>query len=240
MPEGCVSIVSEYRNGGSLTDLCNYVGSIPEKPLSEIAKVLLKAGVYLKEINENYVGLSKTQVLFSRDGKIKISPGISKRIQKTESDSYLFSIGKIIIRALVDDIFEISSKKCCLFHSLEQNPLLLRISSDLQEFLCFLTSFENVKTISELLNHKWLSLEEYSGPDVELKELISIGFKGDEYWEAGDMQLNRICEALKVVLVGTKFSHPTTLAIENLAEDLGIPKNIFIERLNNVYNEISN
>ena len=90
------------------------------------------------------------------------------------------------------------------------------------------------------MNHKWLSLEEYSGPDVELKELISIGFKGDEYWEAGDMQLNRICEALKVVLVGTKFSHPTTLAIENLAEDLGIPKNIFIERLNNVYNEISN
>ena len=91
------------------------------------------------------------------------------------------------------------------------------------------------------MEHPWLRQEEYIGAAVELKEIIGVEFKGgDEYWEAGDLQLNRICEALKVVLMGRKFARPGTGIVKNLARELGVPDTVLGERLNAVYNELKN
>lgn len=37
-PEGCVSLIMEYMNGGSLLNLCESVGAIPENILLEVAQ----------------------------------------------------------------------------------------------------------------------------------------------------------------------------------------------------------
>ena len=240
IPEGCVSIVCEYMSAGSLGDLCKNIGTIPEKPLSEIARVLLRAAVALTENGEHFEGLSSNHVLFTRHGEIRISPGISKRINQEETETDAFSIGKTLIKAIFNEVPEVIQRNCCLLHSIERNPITDRVSAPLQEFLCALTSYRGSATASQLLTHAWLALEEYSGPDVELREIINIGFRGDEYWGAGDIQLNRLCEALKVVMVGKKFLRPSIQAIEALAEEIAVPKHIFVERIINVYDELSN
>ena len=154
IPEGCVSIVSEYCNAGSLNDLCKNVGAIPEKPLSQIAKILLQAAILINETDESFIGLSSTHILFNRDGQIKISPGFTKKLQQNDTETDSYCIGKVLLRAITDEILEIAQKNCCLFHSIEVNPITSRISSALKDFLCALTSFNNPTKLSDLLTHK--------------------------------------------------------------------------------------
>ena len=239
-PEGCVSIVCEYMSAGSLGDLCKNIGTIPERPLSEIARVLLRAAVALNEVGEHFEGLSCNHVLFTRDGDIRVSPGISKCINQEETETDTFAIGKTLIKAIINEVPEVVQKNCCLLHSIERNPITDRMSPLLHEFLCALTSYRSSVTASQALKNRWLALEEHLGPDVELREIINIGFRGEEHWEAGDIQLNRLCEALKVVMVGKKFVRPSMAAIEALAEEIAVPKHIFVERIINVYDELSN
>lgn len=239
IPEGCVSIVSEYCNGSSLTDLCRNIGSVPEKALSEIARSLLTSMSILNDSNETIDSISISDVLFNHQGALHILPSLSTQVQEKAYTSPLYSIGQTLIKAIFDEFSETTSQNCCLFHSLEPNPITSRLSEPLQDFLCSLTSYKSKGKIENFLLHKWLRLEEYIGPDVSLQELIAIGYQKEEYWSVGDMQLNRICEALKVVLVGKKFKRPSSSAIHALSEEIAVPKEVFMEKLLKVYEDIS-
>lgn len=240
VPEGCLSIVSEFQNAGSLADLIKVIGTIPEQPLRQIAKFLLDALKWMKENNEEFIVLSPSQILFDRTGNIKLSSGISKRLQKQVQENPLFQISQILIRAICDEPFEIKQKNCCFFHSIEPNPILQKLSSNLSHFLCGLSKFQETFNLEQALEHPWLRQDEYAGAAVELREIIGVEFKGEEYWEAGDLQLNRICEALKVVLMGRHFTRPRTEVVKTLAKELGVPDTVLGEKLNAVYKELKN
>lgn len=69
--------------------------------------------------------------------------------------------------------------------------------------------------------------------------MISINYHHGTgaYLEAADKQLERVCQALKVVIVGQSITKPNDLEIHNLAEDLGIPTTIVQEKISKVYAE---
>ena len=81
VPEGCVSVVMEHMNGGSLENLLESVGALPESVLLEITQSLLKC---IKEIHtkmgvpHNFIAPS--QVLLDQTGKIKLNLGIAQRL----------------------------------------------------------------------------------------------------------------------------------------------------------------
>ena len=72
-PEGCVSIICEFMNAGSLQDLLDTVGAVPENCLKEIAHQVLRGLDYLG-VPHNCV--SSTQILFNKEARVKISLGI--------------------------------------------------------------------------------------------------------------------------------------------------------------------
>ncbi len=60
-PEGCVSVVTEHMKGGSLLNLLESIGSIPEDLLRDMASKMLKALDYLHntaKITHNGLALS--------------------------------------------------------------------------------------------------------------------------------------------------------------------------------------
>lgn len=71
-PEGWVSLIMEYMNGGSLLNLLESVGALPESILLEIAQSLwaiLNFMHYKAKISHN--GLKMSHIMFDRDGKWK-------------------------------------------------------------------------------------------------------------------------------------------------------------------------
>lgn len=244
-PEGCLSIVSEYQNAGSLMDLTKAVGGIPELPLSQIANFLLEAAGWMEEHNGNFLSLKPSQVLFDRKGNMKLSSGVSRKTMMVQEENNVFMIGILLVKAVFDENFEIKQKNCCYFHSIDSNPIFSRLSSLCQDFLCGLTKFENNFTVDKAKGHSWLKQSEYPGAWVSLSEIIRIEFKGiecksDDASRAGNMQLSRICEALRVVLAGSKFSFPDSASVENLAKELGVPKEEMKEQLKAVYRGVEN
>jgi serine/threonine protein kinase len=246
VPEGCLSIVSEYLNAGSLMDLTRTVATIPEQPLSKIAKFLLEAAQWMEENNARFINLKTSQVLFDRKGNMKLSSGLSRKTSpRKDPESSVSMIGQLLIKAVLDDQFELKQKNCCYFHSIDENMIFSRLSSAFQDFLCGLTSFDRQFSVKKALSHSWLSLEEYPGAAVSLAEIIGIEFKGvecksDDSLRAGNMQLSRICEALRVVLAGGKFDFPSPAAVESLAKELGVPCEELREQLKVVYREVQN
>ena len=244
-PEGCLSIISEYQNAGSLMDLTKAVGGIPELPLSQIAKFLLDAAEWMEVNNSKFISLKPSQVLFDTKGNMKISSGISRKTFVNQEENSVFMIGVLLIKAVFDENFELKQKNCCYFHSIDSNPIFLGLSPSFQDFLCGMTKFENNFTVAKAKSHAWLGQSEYIGAWVSLAEIIRIEFKGfesknDDASRAGNMQLSRICEALRVVLAGGKFNFPDSDSVETLAKELGIPKEELKEQLKAVYREAEN
>lgn len=72
-PEGCVSIVMEYVNGGSLQNLLESVSTLPEGVLVSVGNQLLHA---LDELHCKaqvaHGALAPTQILFDRQGHLKV------------------------------------------------------------------------------------------------------------------------------------------------------------------------
>lgn len=73
VPEGCVSIMMEYMSGGSLQNLLESVGALPEPVLKDITVQVLLG---LKHIHENldceHGGLTTSQILFDKNSKVKV------------------------------------------------------------------------------------------------------------------------------------------------------------------------
>ena len=91
-PEGWVSVVMEYLNGGSLLNLLESVGALPENILLEITHSLLHSLNFMhNKAKVSHNGLTMSQIMFDRDGKIKLNLGISQIFPK--EDSYKSSLG---------------------------------------------------------------------------------------------------------------------------------------------------
>eukprot|EP01017_Pseudomicrothorax_dubius_P044396 TRINITY_DN7499_c0_g3_i1.p1 TRINITY_DN7499_c0_g3~~TRINITY_DN7499_c0_g3_i1.p1 ORF type:complete len:743 (+),score=107.15 TRINITY_DN7499_c0_g3_i1:42-2270(+) len=79
-PEGCVSILTDLLTGGSLQNLLESVGSLSERVISQIASQILPALDFIHtKANMTHGALTPSQILFDRNGTVKISPGLSYR-----------------------------------------------------------------------------------------------------------------------------------------------------------------
>jgi hypothetical protein len=66
-----------------------------------------------------------------------------------------------------------------------------------------------------------------------LKEVLNIA----PMKERG-IPVDKIFENLRILNDGKKFSRPNTAAVYFLADDLGVPRGKFEDRINQVFNEI--
>lgn len=81
----------EYLNGGSLLNLLESVGALPENILLEITHSVLHSLNFMhNKAKISHNGLTMSQVMFDRDGKIKLNLGISQIFPK---DGYKASLG---------------------------------------------------------------------------------------------------------------------------------------------------
>jgi len=81
VPEGCVSVVMEYLNAGSLENLLESAGALPEQVLLEIATKLLNC---IRELHDS-IGIAHgcivpSQILLNQSGKLKINIGVAHRL----------------------------------------------------------------------------------------------------------------------------------------------------------------
>lgn len=77
-PEGCVSVVMELMSGGSLQNLLESVGNLPETALRTVCQQTLEAleDVHTK-LNAPHGMLCPSQILLDKFGKIKVFRRIS-------------------------------------------------------------------------------------------------------------------------------------------------------------------
>ena len=147
-------------NAGSLQDLLDTVGAVPENCLKEIAHQVLRGLDYLG-VPHNCV--SSTQILFNKDARVKISLGIraiSHPQPEQASGSMaqdLFELGHVLLQAatggfLDNDILPAEklreSHSCCVLHAnagigdsklqLHQLVNKERFSEEMLSFLCSL------------------------------------------------------------------------------------------------------
>jgi len=82
VPEGCLSIITELTNAGSLQSLTEAVGSLPEAAIKTVAKQLLKAlnGIHTK-LRVAHGVVCPSQILLEKNGDVKLSMGLADKIQ---------------------------------------------------------------------------------------------------------------------------------------------------------------
>jgi hypothetical protein len=82
LPEGCITILSEFAEGGSLQDLLRTAITLPEKALRQLLCQLLEAFLIADQEGLAYSGLSPTQLLFTADGQLRLSLGLSRLVSE--------------------------------------------------------------------------------------------------------------------------------------------------------------
>ncbi|EAR87667.1 Serine/Threonine kinase (macronuclear) [Tetrahymena thermophila SB210] len=88
VPEGCVSIIMEHMNGNSLQDLLENIGNLNERAIQELTMQVISALYTLH--NEHHIchgSISPSQILFNKQGFLKLSLGITNRTQNNQSVS---------------------------------------------------------------------------------------------------------------------------------------------------------
>lgn len=80
-PEGCVSIILDFAANGSLSNLLNSVGGLPESILKQLAKQVLKAVERLHTEGLSHSHISCSQIVFDGRGKVRLSPGFGHIIK---------------------------------------------------------------------------------------------------------------------------------------------------------------
>jgi serine/threonine protein kinase len=89
-PEGCVSIIHDFAANGSLANLLNSVGALPESILKQLAKQVLRAIDRIHQEGLTHSSISCSQIVFDRRGKVRLSPGFGHIIKsKSETTSTL-------------------------------------------------------------------------------------------------------------------------------------------------------
>mmetsp|Transcript_31451 Transcript_31451/g.54531 ORF Transcript_31451/g.54531 Transcript_31451/m.54531 type:complete len:314 (+) Transcript_31451:427-1368(+) len=260
-PEGCVSIVMEYCAGSSLAGLTDSVGGLPEVVLSHMSLQLLNTLNILHHKGFNHGGLTPSQVLFTKDCKVKLSLGISSRKSTLRDPLPLYEKAKRS-GSTIDDIFDLGvilmgaylgsydfheesrslQDDCCLFHGLRtlpDFPQLKRVSPEFGELLCSCLKYDPTqrKTVTQLLTSRWFLLDQHRGPAVSLEELLTLANSWNrvvpsECLDAAQGQLERVCRALAVILPSCgERRQPELSRVKELANDLGLEVPAVIQRL---------
>ncbi|CAN0009984.1 unnamed protein product [Pylaiella littoralis] len=80
--EGSVTIVTEYMDGGSLLNVLQQVGAIPERALSSMAYQVLLALSYMKQEKRLHRDIKPSNLLINSQGVVKVTDfGISTSLQ---------------------------------------------------------------------------------------------------------------------------------------------------------------
>lgn len=90
-PEGCVSVVTDYAGSGSLHNLVLSLGALPESILRQLSQQILRALNFMHERGISHNNLCCSQILFDRQGKVKIGPGFQHILRmKGDAQSSLY------------------------------------------------------------------------------------------------------------------------------------------------------
>lgn len=82
--EGAITIALEYMNGGSLANVMNQVGPIPENILASIAYQILWGLAYLKHEKRVHRDLKPSNLLINSRGEVKVTDfGVSAELQNS-------------------------------------------------------------------------------------------------------------------------------------------------------------
>jgi hypothetical protein len=263
-PEGCVTIVSEYMAGDSLAKLCDSVGSLPERILRSISRRVLTALSHFHKKAGIYGPITMSHILFDKEGTAKLAISMSTKPPKEEEidhplDFYndVYSLGTTILGAALGSMEWLSDISlfhksigsiintppnhlpyCCLFHAalaVDGMPYLHRLSLPLQDFLCKITHFSIKTTAEELLSHGWMGVEDITGPDVSLKELISMSVVGSKDITVNvEKQFIMVMESLQVVLTGRDVKPFNATAVKELAAEIGVKTEVLQNRLGEI------
>lgn len=87
-PEGCVSVIQDFAANGSLANLIDSIGAVPESILRHIANKVLKSLNIMHEQSMSHTNICASQIVFDRKGRTKLSAGfnhILKYKQETQS-----------------------------------------------------------------------------------------------------------------------------------------------------------
>jgi len=245
-PEGCVSVLLDYMNSGSVQTLMDKVGGLPEAVLANLACQALRAVGYLHKKGLVHGQLSASQLLLDSDGILKLGPGLSGRLA-AEGREYTFqddiaALGRILLAARLggEDWFEVArTDACCLLDGLEE--LLVRTSAQLLDFLRKCLHPESRQPIEELLQHSWLYLDRYPGPRVSLCELLFMASRWDNaegVTPVGESELQRVCNSLAMVLVGKRPGQLTDQWAAVLASDLGLSRTLVERQISHLLSKI--
>ena len=255
-PEGCVSIGMQDMSLGSLSQIMENAGALPEKALANITKQVLTAVAYVHRKFGAHGGLTASQILFDRDFKVKLSLGLYQRCQPGVSltvEQDMYDIGYTVLLASLGGIEWLEGTStlkggCCLLHNLERSiqtaRFISRFSTEMKDFLCKCMNNDATRRPKpkSLLEHEWLQPKEYSGPDVSYEEMLGIlqrfQVPTKEYWGVSENQLEKVCEALKIVLLGRIVTKPSVQNVEGLAMELGLDVDVVFNKIQDVFNEI--
>ena len=234
-PENYFTLILQSTSGTSLHSISSTLTSIPESILNSISIKLLKVVKWLLENGKNLNVFEISSILCTKEGEIKILPRFENN-WKENAESLHMSLGKLLIKCISLDVEQGSDSKCCFFHSLNEDLMIRRISKEFKDFLCKLTRYRKID-LNDLMNHDWIvnraSQVKMAGALVCLKEVLNIA----PMKETG-IGVEKICENLRILNDGKKLSRPNTAAVYFLADDLGVPRGKFEDRINEVFNEI--
>lgn len=238
-PEGCLSLLCEYMSGGSLQNVVDFVGSVPEEVLADVSRQVLPVLAYLHSKGGAHGQVMASQVLFSRSGAAKLGLGLGARTAALEGtrplpspEDDILCLGVMLVGAACGDLAACGGQTttCCALHTALAegcHPELTRTSSSFQDFVCKCSQRDpkSRPRAESLLAHQWLYQTQYQGARVELSELLSVANQWvipQEYRTAGDQQLSSICKALDVLLADSPPMEPAWEWAEDLAADLGL------------------
>lgn len=91
VPEGAVSILTDYCENGSLLDLLDSIFTLPECVIREIFVELFESLRKFYDLSDQqyyqYGGIAPSQVLFTAEGEVKLSMGLYYQLSNHSSAS---------------------------------------------------------------------------------------------------------------------------------------------------------
>ncbi|CAG9324760.1 unnamed protein product [Blepharisma stoltei] len=245
-PEGCVSIVAEYTQNASLADIVDTIGSVNEKSAALIAKGALECLSFFHRKNICFGGLVPAHIIVTKKGNVKFTPRHERWLSapSNELEADIYELGYMILMMLIGelDIFDVTEDNdCCFLHSIQQQFFLSKLSIEARDFLCLClkSSPTSRGKVGDLLNHPWLSMPHYKGPDVNLTEIISLCIpSGNNALESAEKQLEHVTKALKVVLMGQHYRSESVPCPKELADDLGLSVDFVRDKVHKAFSEL--
>lgn len=109
-PEGCVSVVSDFAANGSLHNLIQSIGALPESTLKHLARSVLRSIDYLHEQSMPHSNITSSQIVFDRRGKVRLSPGFGHILKSKSETSTTLDQHLSLSQILCGDIKNFSTK----------------------------------------------------------------------------------------------------------------------------------